>query len=131
MSDDTAGAEEAILSDLAHKLVDQVALYGWAKGIASDPKIIEAIQRAKDARAQLLQEINAKIWLLGLPAIEQGTKLGAAHKAFERLRATPARIMQVRLPKSSAARTIYGIASPKLPGMSAWALIRATIFKPC
>jgi uncharacterized protein (TIGR02284 family) len=86
MSDPTPTAEEEILSDLAHKLVDQVALYGLAKDIARDPKIVSAIQRAKDARAHLLQEINAKIWLRGIPAIDQGTKLGAAHKAFQRLR---------------------------------------------
>lgn len=87
MSDPVASADEAILSDLAHKLVDQVALYGLAKEIAADPRIVDAIQRAKDARAQLLQDINAKIWQGGLPAIDQGTKLGAAQKAFVRLRA--------------------------------------------
>lgn len=80
-------AEEEILCDLAHKLVDQVALYGLAKDIAKDTRVVAAIQRAKDARAQLLQDINAKIWLRGIAAIDQGTKLGAAHKAFDRLRA--------------------------------------------
>ncbi len=80
-------AEEEILSDLAHKPVDHVALYGLAKDIANDPKIVSAIQRVKDARALLLQDINAKIWLRGIPAIDQGTKLGTAHKAFLRLSA--------------------------------------------
>lgn len=87
MLESISPAEEEILSDLAHKLVDQVALYGLAKGIAHNPKIADAIQRAKVARAELLQEVNAKIWLNGIPPIEQGTKLGAAHKAFLRLRA--------------------------------------------
>lgn len=87
MPETTANADEEILSDLAHKLVDQVALYGMARDIAHDPAVVEAIQRAKDARAHLLQDINAKIWLQGIPAIDQGTKLGAAHKAFLRLRA--------------------------------------------
>lgn len=87
MSDAAPDAEEEVLSDLAHKLVDQVALYGLAMSIANDPKIVTAIQRAKDARAQLLQDINAKIFLRGIGPIDQGTKLGTAHKAFLRLRA--------------------------------------------
>ena len=82
MPEMNASAEEEVLSDLAHKLVDQVALYGMAKDIASDPAVAAAIQRAKEARAQMLQDINAKIWLRGIPAIEQGTKLGAAHQVF-------------------------------------------------
>lgn len=77
--------EEEILTDLAHKLVDQIALYGLAKEKASDPKILAGIQRAKEERAHLLQEINAKIWLQELPPIEQGRKLGTAQKAFRRL----------------------------------------------
>jgi uncharacterized protein (TIGR02284 family) len=87
MSSAAATPDETTLCDLAHKLVDQVALYGLAREIANDPRIVDAIQRAKDSRAHLLQDISAKIWLHGLPAIEQGEKLGAAHKAFERLRA--------------------------------------------
>lgn len=87
MPDTEPQAEEAILTDLAHKLVDQVALYGLAKDIADNPRITEAIQRAKDARAQMLQDINAKIWLYGIAPIDQGTKLGSATKAFLRLRA--------------------------------------------
>ena len=87
MSESTVSPEEEVLCDLAHKLVDQVALYGLAKDIAKESEIATAIQRAKDARANLLQEINAKIWLLGIPAIDQGTKLGTAGKAFLRLRA--------------------------------------------
>lgn len=78
--------DEEVLSDLAHKLVDQVALYGMAKEIAREPTIADAIQRAKDARAELLQEINAKIFQRGLAPIDQGTALGTAHKAFTRLR---------------------------------------------
>ena len=87
MSEHTITPEEKILCDLAHKLVDQVALYGLAKDIAEEPQIVTAIQRAKDSRANLLQEINAKIWLMGIPAIDQGTKLGGANKSFLRLRA--------------------------------------------
>lgn len=82
----TPDPEEAVLSDLAHKLVDQVALYGLAKDLAKDPKVMNAIQRAKDARAHLLQEISAKIWLKDISSIDQGAKLGAAHKVFARLR---------------------------------------------
>ena len=40
----------------------------------------------KDDRAHLLQDINAKIFLNGIPPIEQGTKLGNARKSFQRLR---------------------------------------------
>lgn len=80
-------AEEETLSDLAHKMVDQVALYGLAKEKATTPSVIDAVQRAKDARAQMLQDINAKIWLRGLSAIEQGLKLGSAAKVFDHLRA--------------------------------------------
>lgn len=89
MTDQAPTIEEEVLSDLAHKLVDQVALYGLAKDLADDPAVIEAIQRTKEARAQLLQDINAKIWLLGHPPIEQGTKLGSADKAFLRLKSAP------------------------------------------
>ncbi len=87
MSDNLSTIEDEVLSDLAHKLVDQVALYGLAKEIASDPVIAAAIQRFKEARGLLLQEINGKIWQHGIAPIDQGTKLGAAHKAFDRLRA--------------------------------------------
>lgn len=83
----TPTAEEEILSDLAHKLVDQIALYGLARDIASTPTIVDAIQRAKAARADLLQEINAKLWQHEIAAIDQGVKLGAAHKVYQRLRA--------------------------------------------
>lgn len=83
----TAIAEEEVLSDLAHKLVDQVALYGLAKDRAQSPKVADAIQKAKVARAELLQEVNAKIFLLELPPIAQGEKLGRAGKAFARLNA--------------------------------------------
>jgi uncharacterized protein (TIGR02284 family) len=86
MSDAVPTADEAILTDLAHKLVDQVALYGMARDVALGPKTIDAIQRAKQARAGLLQEINAKIWLQESPSIAQGEKLGTAEKAFKRLR---------------------------------------------
>jgi uncharacterized protein (TIGR02284 family) len=87
MSDSIPDAEEEVLTDLAHKLVDQVALYGFARDVAHNDKVIAAIQLAKQARAELLQDINAKIWLRGIPAINQGTKLGTAQKAFLGLRA--------------------------------------------
>jgi len=86
MSELTGPAEEEILSDLAHKLVDQVALYGLAREIAAGPDVMEAIQRVKEARAQLLHEINGKIWLNGVSQIEQGNKLGSAQKAFARMK---------------------------------------------
>lgn len=86
MADLDSTPEEEVLSILAHKLVDQVALYGLAKGIAKDPRIAHAIQKAKDDRAHLLQDINAKIFLNGIAPIEQGTKLGNARKSFQRLR---------------------------------------------
>lgn len=86
MSELTGPAEEEILSDLAHKLVDQVALYGLAREIATDPEMMAEIQRIKEARAQLLHEINGKIWLNGVSQIEQGNKLGSAQKAFARLK---------------------------------------------
>ena len=86
MADIDFSPEEEVLSDLAHKLVDQVALYGLAKSIAKHQKFADAIQRAKDDRAHLLQDINAKIFLHGIAPIEQGTKLGTAQKAFLRLR---------------------------------------------
>lgn len=80
-------AEAEIYSDLAHKLVDQVAIYGLARETAASSDVMEAIQRAKNARARLLQDIIAKIWVHGIPAIDQGTRLGAAEGAFQRLRA--------------------------------------------
>lgn len=80
-------ADEEVLADLAHKLVDQVALYGLAKDVASDPSLVAAIQRAKAARAQLLQDINAKIWRNDMRQIDESAKLGAAQKAFDRLKA--------------------------------------------
>lgn len=90
MSDHINPAEEATLADLAHKLVDQVALYGLAKEKAATGHVIDAVQRAKEARAQMLQDINAKIWLRGLSSIDQGLKLGSAAKAFDSLlAATP------------------------------------------
>jgi len=86
MPEHNARVDEEVLSDLAHKLVDQVALYGVAKDRARDPRVVDAIQRAKLARAELLQEISGKIWMQDMTAIDQGTKLGSAQKAFQRLR---------------------------------------------
>ncbi|RYG37155.1 MAG: DUF2383 domain-containing protein [Burkholderiales bacterium] len=74
-----------VLSYLARKLVDQVALYGVAKDRAHDPRVVDAIQQTKLARAELLQELSAKIWMQDMAAIDQGTQLGAAQKAFQRL----------------------------------------------
>jgi uncharacterized protein (TIGR02284 family) len=86
MPEHNARVDEEVLSDLAHKLVDQVALYGVAKDRASDSRVVDAIQHAKLARAELLQEISSKIWMQDMTAIDQGTKLGSAQKAFQRLR---------------------------------------------
>lgn len=87
MADSDISAEEEVLSELAHKLVDQVALYGLAKEIARSTQIAEQIQKTKDDRAALLQAINAKIFLNDIPPIDQGTKLGNARTSFRRLRA--------------------------------------------
>jgi uncharacterized protein (TIGR02284 family) len=86
MSEAVATPEQVVFSDLAHKLVDQVALYGLARDLARAPEIVEAIQRVKEARAQLLQEINAKLWVSDIAAIDQGANLGHARKAFTRMR---------------------------------------------
>ncbi len=48
--------------------------------------MVDVIQRAKDARALLLQEINGKIWLHEIAGIAQGEILGNALKAFQRLK---------------------------------------------
>lgn len=84
----TSPADAEILTDLAHKLVDQVALYGLAASLAQDEKVRTVIRSAKTARGQLLQDINAKMWLSEISPIDQGTKLGTAGKAFDRLRAS-------------------------------------------
>lgn len=85
MTDGTQGIDAETLADLSHKLVDQVALYGMAAGKITDAGVRAAVQTAKEERAQLLQNVTAKMWLSDMSLVDQATRLGTARQAFERL----------------------------------------------
>ncbi len=88
MTEETPKIDAEVLADLAHKLVDQVALYGTAAGQIAAPALKKAVQDAKDDRARLLQNVTAKMWLSDMSLIDQATRLGTARNAFERLHAS-------------------------------------------
>jgi CheY-like chemotaxis protein len=77
--------EADMLSALAHSLVHQVIICGCAKELAQDPAAQLAFQRAKEARAQLLQDVNAYIWRMGMAPIDQSADL--AEDPFREIRA--------------------------------------------
>lgn len=88
MTDTNADHDALILSDLAHKLVDQVALYGLAASRLTDAKARGVVERAKVARANLLQDVTAKMWLSDILLVDQASRLGDARKAHARVHAS-------------------------------------------
>ena len=122
-------AERDVLSDLAHKLVDQVALYGLAKGVAKAPAVAAAIQRAKDERAQLLQDINAKIFLRDIAPTSKGPSSEPHTKHFCVSKRSLARTTRLRFRKLSAEKIISGKGLPGLQATSGSLRTRETIFR--
>ncbi|RYG39012.1 MAG: hypothetical protein EON93_00850 [Burkholderiales bacterium] len=86
---DTRSEHDAtVLGDLAHKLVDQVALYGLAASRMARPEARAMIVRTKVARAELLRDVTAKMWLSDISLVDQASRLGDARSAQERIHAS-------------------------------------------
>lgn len=77
----------ACLNRLANILVDARRLYARAARIADDPDVVERIDRTMAEREKLLTDIRSLIIsLYGAGERNNGTFLGAAHKAFLNVR---------------------------------------------
>ncbi|MCX7357497.1 MAG: PA2169 family four-helix-bundle protein [Alphaproteobacteria bacterium] len=76
----------ACLNRLANILVDARRLYARAARIADDPDVVERIDRTMAEREKLLTEIRSLIISLHGADRDNGTFLGAAHKAFLNVR---------------------------------------------